>query len=247
MTARSAYRRQGFTAAALAKAEEWLFAPADAGSGAAEPGPDDLPSLPPAPPRPVVAVVGLARRCGATAVARAIGVELALRDPGGAAVVVSERVPAAAPALGTPASARLARHLRALGGPGPRPVGRLCLLGDASSLLPRLLGERPAPVVLDAGRDGRTAALSDRTVLVAGPAVEPALGLVVAGSLERAGPRPALLANRIEDPEPWEQAGALIAGESRIAAMLALAGREPRGRLGTAVRELVERWEGEGR
>lgn len=245
MTARSAHSRQGFTAAALAKAEEWLFAPVESRGAAAERDPAELPPLPPAPPRPVVAVVGLARRCGATAVARAIGVELASRDPGGSAVVVSERSPAAALVLATPASARLARHLRALGSEGTRAVGRLCLLGDAAAFIPRLLGERPAPVVIDAGRDGRAAALADRTVLVAGPGVEPALGLVVAGSFERAGRRPALMANRIEDPGPWEEAGALVAGESRLAATLALAGRKPRGRLGAAVRDLVDGWERE--
>src|SRR5436190_6025134 len=141
MTARSAHRRQGFTAAALAKAEEWLLAPVDARAAMAQPEPAGEPPLPPAPPRPVVAVVGLAPRCGASAVARAIGVELALRHPRGAAVVVSERAPAGVLAPATPGSTRLARHLRALGCEGPRAVGRLCLLGEAGGLLPRLLAE----------------------------------------------------------------------------------------------------------
>jgi hypothetical protein len=83
-------------------------------------------------------------------------------------------------------------------------------------------------------------------VLVAGRGVEPALALVVAASFERTARPPALVANRIEDIDRWRAIGALATGESRLAAALALAGREPRGRLGAAMRELVDRWEGEG-
>jgi hypothetical protein len=240
VTAWPAEHRHGFVATALARAEAWFLSPADAPLAAER--------LPPAPPpaRPVVAVVGLAPGCGATAVARALAVELALRDPGGAAVVVSERVQAGPLAVAGPASARLARTLRALGYDGVRSAGRLCLLGELGAVAPRLVTEPPAPLVLDAGRDGAGAALADRTVLVAGRGVEPALALVVAASFERTTRAPALVANRIEEVDRWEAIGALPTGESRLAAGLALAGREPRGALGAAMRELVDRWERAG-
>jgi hypothetical protein len=190
--------------------------------------------------------VGLAPGCGATAVARALAVELALRDPGGAAIVASERLQAGPLAVAAPASARLARTLRALGLDGVRSAGRLCLVGELDAVAPRLVTERRAPVVLDSGRDGSGVALADRTVLVAGRGVEPSLARVVAASFERTTRAPALIANRIEDVDRWEAIGALLTGESRLAAAFALAGREPHGRLGAAVRELVDSWEREG-
>jgi hypothetical protein len=101
----------------------------------------------------------------------------------------------------------------------------------------------PAPVVIDAGREGAQGA--DRIVLVAGPGVEPALAVVASASFERAGAPPDLVANRIEDADRWDAIGAVVAGESRLSASLARAGREARGRLGAAVRELVDRWEAE--
>src|SRR5436190_79962 len=64
-------------------------------------------------------------------------------------------------------------------------------------------------------------------------------------SLGRSGRPPALVADRVEDAERWEEIGALAIGESRVAAGLALAGRESRGRLGAVIRELVDRWESE--
>jgi len=183
-------------------------------------------------------VVGLARGCGATTVARALAVELALRDPAGVALVASSRGGAGAPPLPVPASARLARSLRGLGCEGARGVGRLCLVGECD--LPPM---RPAPLVLDTGRERSSA---DRTVLVAGARVEPSLAQVVSASLERSGRRPIVVANRVEDAEPWDAIGALVIGESRLAAALALAGRESRGRLAAAIRELVDRCDREG-
>jgi hypothetical protein len=219
----------------LAKAEAWLLDPA-------APAPELSPAReapPPEPPaRPVVAVVGLARGCGATTVARAVAVELALRDPAGASIVASEAVSPVAPP--SPAAARLARLLVALGWGPVRRAGRLCLL-DGSGFPPGVL---PAPLVVDAGRHG--AGVADRTVLVAGPGAEPALAVVASAAFERSGRAPAVVANRIEDEARWESIGALVAGESRVGAALARAGREPRGRLGAAVRELADRWEAEG-
>lgn len=168
--------------------------------------------------------------------------ELALRDPAGAAIVSSERVGAGTPAVGTAASLRLARSLRALGCAAVRATGRLCLV--RAFVLPPGLSP-PAPLVLDTDRGGTGAGGAHRTVLVAGPGVEPALALVVAASFERGGRPPALIANRIEDVGRWEAIGALVTGESRLAAAIARAGREPRGQLGAAIRELVESWERE--
>ena len=216
----------------LAKAEAWLLEPSAAAA-------DPVPEREAPPVRPVVAVVGLARGSGATTVARALAVELAVRDPAGASVVVSESAEPGVAVSGT-ASARLARLLAALGWGPVRRVGRLCLVNGTA--FPA--GQLPAPVVLDAGRDG--AGIAERTVLVAGPGVEPALALVASAAFERYGHPPALVANRIEDTARWEAIGALATGESRLAAALARAGREPRGRLGAAMRELVDRWEAEG-
>ncbi|MFL5886276.1 MAG: hypothetical protein ACJ77M_14485 [Thermoleophilaceae bacterium] len=222
----------------LARAESWLLEPPEP----AAPAPEVFEPPPQPPVRPVVAVVGLGRGCGATTVARALAVELALRDPAGAAIVTSERLLGGAPALGTAASVRLARSLRALGCTAVRATGRLCLVREA--VLPS--GAQPAPLVLDAGREATGSGGADRTLLVAGPDIEPALALVVAASLEHGGRPPALIANRIEEPARWQAIGAFMTGESRLAAGLARAGREPRGQLGAAMRELVDGWEREG-
>jgi hypothetical protein len=224
----------------LARAEAWLLEPHDSLPRESHPVQAGPVEPPPAPVRPVVAVIGLARGCGATTVARAIAVELASRDPAGAALVASSRGARGAPPLPTPASARLARSLRGLGCEGVRSVGRLCLVGECP--LPPV---RPAPLVLDTGRERSGAAVADRTVLVAGPRVEPSLAQVVSASLERSGRAPTVVANRIEEADRWEAIGALAIGESRLAAGLALAGRESRARLAAAMREIVDRWEQE--
>ncbi|MFL5909722.1 MAG: hypothetical protein ACJ768_04020, partial [Gaiellaceae bacterium] len=156
----------------------------------------------------------------------------------GTAVVMSERPPTPALPLASPAALRLARSLRALGFDHARAAGRLCLAGG-----PSLPGGLAAPVVLDAGRAGCGTGGADRTVLVAGPGAEPALAQVVSASLARGGCAPELVANRVEDAAPWDAIGALVIGEARLGSILALAGREPRGRLGAVVRELADRWE----
>lgn len=215
----------------LARAEAWLLEPA-ARPAAVEP---------PAPPptRLTVAVLGLTPGSGATTLARALAVELARRDPAGAAIVMSEHRPSAPPAPATPAALRLARSLRALGCDGARAAGRLCLTGGPA--VPPALA---APVVLDAGRAGQLGVgRADRTVVVAGPGAEPALAQVVRDSFARGGREPDLVANRVEDAARWHSIGALVVGESRLAALWALAGHEPRGRLGAVVRELADAWE----
>ena len=62
MTAGGELRAAGVVGAVLARAEAWLLEPA-------QPGLSDAPA---SPPRPVVAVRGLARGCGASTVARAV-------------------------------------------------------------------------------------------------------------------------------------------------------------------------------
>src|SRR5206468_7602976 len=94
-------RGGGFLAIAVARAERWLLEPPPPRPRAADPAPEV---------RPVVAVVGLAPRCGATTIARALAVELAQRDRSGAALA-SARARGPAPALATAAARRLARGL----------------------------------------------------------------------------------------------------------------------------------------
>lgn len=196
--------------------------------------------------RGVVAVIGLGRRCGATVVARALAAELARRDGAGASAVTADPAAAGGVALGLPAAGRLARMLAPAGVGRLRPCGRLCLVDCADR--PALAGATLylAPLVLDGcdARDGPvTAAIADHLVIVGGPAVEPALATAVAASLaaHTAGP-PLVVANRVSDREgSWGGRADLLLPESRLGAQLALAGQEPRGALGRAVSELVDR------
>jgi hypothetical protein len=223
-------RAGGFFAIALARAERWLLEPPPRRPRAAEPAPDV---------RPVVAVVGLGPRCGATTVARALAIELGQRDRSGAALV-SARIRGPAPALATSAARRLARGL-------PREVataaGRLCLLDPDDPAVRELAYSRPAPLVLDVehGRPPQgPVALADVTVLVAGLDVEPALADVVAQSLARDGVAPPLVVNRAADPASWARRGALLIGEARLGARLALAGRDPTPGLARPIAELAD-------
>jgi hypothetical protein len=229
MTAWPEQRRGGLWAAAAARAESWLLAPA-----AALPAARVEREL---PPRAVVAVVGLGPRCGATTIARALAVELARRDPSGAAIVSSASVPGAA-GLATGAARRLTR---ALGGGSP--AGRLALLEDGDPGLRRLASDRPAPLVLDVGHGTPpepALALADRAVLVASPEVEPALAEVAAAALARGAAGPLLVLNRAPDAGGWRTVPDARVGESRVGARLALAGREPFGALGAAAAALAD-------
>jgi hypothetical protein len=233
----------------LAKAEAWLLEPAQRtperaapldAEGAFEARASSL--SPPRPPvRPVVAVLGLLPGCGATTVARALALELGARDPARAGIVVSESGAGGPPLPASPPAVRLARSLRAAGRDDARAAGRICLLG---ALPPPSL--RPVPIVIDCGLGGPGPALADRRAIVAGPRVEPSLAQVVASSLERSGRPPALVANRVEEIDRWRAVGALVVPESRVGAVLALAGRDPRGALGAAVRRLADGWEAGG-
>jgi len=224
--------RGGLLATALARVEDFLLEPA-------EPRLEESPAS--SLRRPVVAVFGLARRCGATTVARALAAELAARDAGAAAV--SSPMPAAGIPLASPAAVRLAKAVAEVPHARTRAVGRLCLVEGPSPAELADAARLHAPLVLDAGSEqvgGAAAAVADHVVLVATPAVEPALATVVSGCLARVGPPPLITLNRAEAADGWEARAALSLPEGRMGAQLALGGREPRGALGRAVAELAD-------
>jgi hypothetical protein len=216
----------------LRRAGEWLI----------EPAPDEPETLTVVPPRsyPLVGVVGLARRCGATTLARALAAELASRE-GGAAVVASPTRPAVV-ALGSSSSAaHLAETLAHLD--ERRAAGRLCLAacGDAAVLAaatrqvaPAVMEAEPGSAALDA------ASVLDRVVLVASPALEPALAAAVAQTIADVAAPPVVAVNRASDHGPWLLHADVLVPDSRVGARLALAGREPRGWLGRAVGQLAD-------
>ena len=222
--------------ALLARAGEWLVAPpADV-----RPPRPEAPPADPDPPRPLVAIVGLAPRAGASTIARAVAVRLAALDPRRSAVLHAADRPRAATA--TPAAARLTRGLAA-DGCEARAVGRLCVV-PADHPLPPLAGSRPAPLVIDvphAHPAEGAVALADHVVLVATPDVEAALARAAEESLRRAGASLSTVIARVAGDPPAGPSHALIVPESRLAAHLTLACREPRGTLGEVATELAER------
>ncbi|HKF79525.1 MAG TPA: hypothetical protein VKB17_01715 [Thermoleophilaceae bacterium] len=224
---------RGLVAAALARVEAFLLEPAD---------PVRKDESPPSRlRRPVVAVFGLARRCGATTAARALAAKLAARDGGAAAV--SSPVSAAGIPLASPAAARLARAMADVPHARTRAVGRLCLVEGPSPLELADAARLQAPLVLDAGSEqvgGAAAAVADHLVVVGAPALEPALAAVTSSCLARVGPPPLVVLNRADGDARWEGRAALELPESRVGAQLALGGREPRGVLGRAVSELAD-------
>ena len=223
-------RRRGALAAAAAAVESFLLEPV-------EPRPHTAVPVPPEE-RPVICVFGVARGCGVTVVARALAAELATRDPAGAAAVCCEARTAGIP-LATHAAARLAHALEDVPGASPRAVGRLCLVGGADPLALSRTARHCAPLVIDAGSaalGGVPASAADRTVLVTGQAVEPALARAGAACVARVGPEPIVVLNRA----PHDQAGALAMPNSPLGARLALGGREARGELGRAIAELAD-------
>jgi hypothetical protein len=195
--------------------------------------------------RPVVAVAGLAPRCGTTTVARALAAELALRDPEGAAIVSAEAIAGGGVPLGTPAAGRLGRAVQRSLPSETRAVGRICLTAtgaDPSALVDA--ARALAPLVLDVAEPGQAAvaaSLADAVVLVGAAAAEPALAAVLAESLRRVGPEPIVVLNRDRDrDERWEGRCAVRLPEARMGARLVLAGREARGELGRGVAKLAD-------
>jgi hypothetical protein len=237
---------RGFLANAAAAVESFFLE--DAGAALA-PASD---SVEPLHRRPVIAVFGLARRCGATVIARALAAELAARDSGGAATVWCDATPAGVPLathaasrLATHAASRLARVLEDLPGVIAGPAGRLCLVGAGGSAglvdTGRLVdtAHHHAPVVIDAGSEavgGAPVSLADRTVIVTTRDVEPALARVASDCVARIGAAPVVVVNRA----PHDQPGLFALPNSPLGARLALGGREARGELGRAIGELVD-------
>jgi hypothetical protein len=235
-----ANRSRRLVAGVLATAGAWLVEPA-------EPAPE-APVRAPARPHAVVAVFGLAPGCGATVVARALAAELAARDASGTAAVACEARTAGIP-LATQAASRLARALEDLPGAATRAVGRLCLIEGTDQLTLAESSRRVAPLVLDAGSGslgGAPASVADRTVLVAAPAVEPALARVAGECLARVGAESIVVLNRVRpDRDTASVASEFMSlPDSRLGAQLALGGREARGELGRAIATLADRCEG---
>jgi hypothetical protein len=232
VTAWSEARRSGggFLAAVAARAERWLLEPASPKPRATDPEPYT---------RAVIAVVALGPRCGTTTVARALAAELARRDHSGTAIVTSESRGATA-ALATAPARRLAR---ALPEHAASATGRLCLLDPDAAALRALAGSRPAPLVLDV-RHGdppeSAVALADATVLVASPAVEPALADVVAATLARADATPPVVLNRAVELDAWSGRRPITIGDARLGARLALAGRDTTPGLARPIADLVD-------
>jgi hypothetical protein len=219
--------QRGIVAAALARAESWLLEPAP-------PAAVDL--LAESTRHQVVAVVGRARRCGATTVARALAAELAARSSG--AAIVAGAVGGPALPLGTPAAGRLARAFE-----NARACGRLCLLATTDWERAAEAARERAPLVLDVRHGeppGAAAAVADRVVLLGSPRVEPALAAVVAASLARTGPEPVVAVNRARPEGPWAGRPVVMLPESPAAARIALAGGQAPGAFGTAIGELAD-------
>ena len=91
----------GILSAALTAARDFLLDPLEPADTILTAAPDR---------RPVVSVFGLAPGCGSTVVSRALAVELAARDAGGASAVTCEARASAIP-LATDEASRLARAL----------------------------------------------------------------------------------------------------------------------------------------
>jgi hypothetical protein len=216
----------------LAAVGAWLVDPAEA-------SPAEAPAR--LGRRPVVAVFGLAPRCGATVVARALAVALAARDASGVAVVSSTGPMARMPMASRPAT-RLAGVLADVPGASTRAAGRLCLVAGAHVVALADTASHHAPLVLDAGAaavGGIAASVADHVVLVAAPQMEPALARVVAAGLARVGPEPLVVLNRATTVDAGWAEVAHVLSEARVAARMAIAGHEPRGDFGRALRAVV--------
>jgi hypothetical protein len=227
----------------VARATAWLVEPREGPeAGPAHPGLRPRPPAPASePPRPVVVVLGLSPRAGASTVARALAARLARHDPAGVAVLFTDDPPRAP--ISATAAARLARAAVEAGCDHARAVGRLCVLPAAEPVSP-LAARRAAPLVVDPGHGAPAegvVALADHVVLVSTADVEPALVEAVESSLRGADRAASLVVSRLLGDPPAALEDALAIPESRLAAQLTLAAREPRGALGAVVAELAER------
>ena len=220
----------------LRRAGDWLVEPDPAAS------PTGGGALAVVRPRsyPLVGVVGLARKCGTTTLARAVAAELASRH-GGAAVVASATRPAVVPLGSSAPAARLAETLSQLD--ERRAAGRLCLAACADAELLASVTREVAPAVMEVQPGSAAvgaARVLDRIVLVASPKLEPALAGAVAETIAAVAEAPVIAVNRTSDHGPWLVHADVLVPDSRVGARLALAGREPRGWLGRAVEQLAD-------
>jgi hypothetical protein len=228
-------RRVGFLRLVATGVEGFLLEPAEAATPEPVP-PVDL------PPRPVIAVHGLARRCGATVVARALAAELATRDPAGTAAVAS-RAPSGGIPLATSAAGRLADALGEAPGATTTAVGRLCLVEGGEVEAIAAVAREHAPLIVDAGAgplDSDSAGVADHVLLVATPATEPSLTRVVAHCVRGLGHEPTLVLNRARAAASSGSFETRLP-ESRMGAQLALGGRQAHGELGRAIAVLADR------
>lgn len=237
----------GWMTGALSRAKDWLVEPVEREElPVGEPAPALPEPLFREPAHPVVAVIALAPRCGASTLARWLGAELAGRDPEGAAIVLSPR-PSGAGSLRGGSAARLSRALSARDVGPVRAAGRLCLL-DASDQSPLTVAATClAPLVIDGAYGASAASLTsvaDHVVLVAVPSVEPSLAAVMAASVARIGPEPLIVVNLADEPGRWEDRPGLLLPSSRLGARRAAAGRPPGGALGVAVAQIADACEG---
>lgn len=230
----------------LRRAGEWLVEPAESSADTqvlvASPSCDCARPGDAVSPRshPVIGVVGLARRCGATTLARALAAELASRHAG-AAVVASPARPEVVALGSSPPAARLADQLPQL--EDRRAAGRLCLAtcpdaarlaGATRWLAPAVMEVEPGSAALDA------APVLDRILLVASPGLEPPLADAVAETIAAVARPPLVVVNRALDHGPWLMRGDVLVPDSRLGARMALAGREPRGWLGRSIAQLAD-------
>jgi hypothetical protein len=215
-----------------------------------EPAESEPTGAPPTAPGPrlTIAVFGLAPGCGSTVISRALAVELALRDPDGAAAVTCRDLPAGF-SLGSQAALRLARAVADVPAASTRSVGRLCLVAGAH---PNVLADtvrHHAPLVIDGGSEslgGGDAAAADRVVLVVAADQEPALAAVAARALEDDGPPPIVVANRVRPgaAHEWQRRDICVVPDSRVCAHLALSGRDLGGSFSRAIADVADRCEG---
>lgn len=220
----------------LQRASDWLIEPAECCEPVLHVPLTAVPSC----AHPLIAVVGLAGRCGATTLARALGAVLAARE-GGAAVVTSGERPAVVALGSSGPAARLAGSLEQLD--HVRPAGSLCLAacedaetlaGATRNLAPAVIEVRPGSAALEA------ATAVDQVVLVARPDLEPALAGAVAETIAAVAPAPVVAVNRAVDHGPWLMCADVLVPDSRMGARLALSGREPRGWLGKSIEQLAD-------
>ncbi len=222
----------------LRRAGEWLVE-LDA---TAAPSPAGKAALAAVPSRsyPLVGVVGLARRCGVTTIARALAAELAKRH-GGAAVVASPARPAVVPLGSSAPAALLVETLAQLD--ERRAAGRLCLAACADAGMLAATTRQVAPAVMEVQPGSaavEAACVLDRILLVASPRLEPALAATVAETIAAVAEPPVVAVNRAPDHGPWLLHADVLVPDSRVGARLALAGREARGWLGRAVGQLAD-------